>query len=190
MAEDPRDGLITGPSSALAKAIGINPVTTASILGPALLASPQIREQLWNAIKQTGQFIMPAGIKTPSEGAVESGVEIVQKIRQAGRSTKPNSEIIKKLVRGAGPEPDRSQQILDAIEKLEPGRGNYVWSDDLKSALKDVKDEELLKLAREGKLVLGAYDGPIPPPATSGRLIYDTKHGNVYIGVARPRIGE
>jgi hypothetical protein len=79
--------------------------------------------------------------------------------------------------------------ILQAVARLESGRGNYVRVDHLRLSpeLQAVVDEEIIGLAGRGRLVLGRYDGPRPVPDDQRWIYVEDAAGALFIGMALPR---
>src|ERR1035441_3254576 len=53
------------------------------------------------------------------------------------------------------------EQILNAIQKLQSGPGNYVGIDQLKAEIPNLTDKDILDLTDQGKLVTSRYDQPV-----------------------------
>lgn len=81
-----------------------------------------------------------------------------------------------------------SDKILGVVEKLQPGKGNYVSIEKLKAELPSITDKHIIELADQGKLELAPYGG-----SGAGQHFVTDSQGNRYIGVAlvgRPKSEE
>jgi hypothetical protein len=112
---------------------------------------------------------------------------------------KAPSGTVRKVMRGPKAAPAKapeepvieapSERVSAAVERMESSRGNYVSVDEVRRSVPEATDMVLIRMAEEGKLILGAYDGPKPiPPVRRHEFIFD-EYGNIYIAVARPRSG-
>jgi hypothetical protein len=79
--------------------------------------------------------------------------------------------------------------ILDAIARLQSGRGNYVRVDHLRLAppLRAAFDAAVLELAESGSAMLTRYNGPRPVAEEDKWLYVEDAAGELFIGVALPR---
>lgn len=83
----------------------------------------------------------------------------------------------------------RGEGILTALQRLQPGPGNYVRIDHLRAA-PEVRlrlDQEVVQLAEAGKLILGRYDGPRPVPDEEKGNYIEDQNGELFIAIALPR---
>ncbi len=79
------------------------------------------------------------------------------------------------------------RDIMQTMEKLQSGEGNYVQISKLRSELGPGADAEIMKLANEGRLMLGRYGGPRPDDLS--RFLVGEK-GELFHAVAIPREGK
>lgn len=117
---------------------------------------------------------------------------------------------IRAELEGAGTAPNKGEAILSGVKNLQSGHGNFVRIDRLRSLPEfqgmsaEEFDKAILDEAKNGKIVLGTYDGPRPiPPEDRHAYVFDKipekyikepkgirgerDEMNVYIGAALPR---
>lgn len=81
------------------------------------------------------------------------------------------------------------QAILDAVERLQPGFGNYVSVSDLRKAMefRQILDAAVMALADQSKVILAYYDGPRPDTEEDRSRYIEDRSQQLFIGVALPR---
>jgi hypothetical protein len=96
---------------------------------------------------------------------------------------------LERLIPARGADVSIPDAILAAVERLQPGPGNYVRIDHLRNTpeLRKPVDDAAIALSEQGKLVLARYDGPRPvPEGDKWNYIEDERH-ELFIGAALPR---
>jgi hypothetical protein len=80
--------------------------------------------------------------------------------------------------------------LLGVVRRLQPGAGNYVRVDRLRNApeVRAALDRAAIQLADKRELVLARYDGPRPVPDEEKWEYVEDDRGELFIGVALPRI--
>jgi hypothetical protein len=167
------------------------------------LTAPKAAKAVRKALKYISETLALAEVKAAARELVASQqivpvapnrqcVMYLSRNWMAGQAVPPSAAVPASGTVSPSGNGSVSSLIPAIVERLQPGPGNYVRVGLLRNApeIRGLVDSAVIQLADAGKLVLARYDGPRPVPDPDKWIYVEDERGDLFIGVALPRIEE